>query len=66
MEKLNYPEIRRNEEEFDDFHGNKIGNPYHWLEDPDSEETKSFVKTQNELTGSVLETCDTREKFNQR
>ena len=25
MEKLNYPEVRRDEEKFDDFHGNQIG-----------------------------------------
>jgi len=66
MEKLNYPEVHRDVEKFDDFHGNQIGNPYHWLEDPDSEETKNFVAKQNELTKSVLNTCDTRDQFNQR
>ncbi|XP_066930908.1 prolyl endopeptidase-like [Clytia hemisphaerica] len=66
MTKLTYPEVRRDNEAIDDFHGNKIPNPYLWLEDPDSSETKDFVEKQNELTKSVLETCETRDKFNKR
>lgn len=36
------------------------------LEDPDSEETKEFVKNQVNLTESVLETCDKRQKLNDK
>lgn len=36
------------------------------LEDPDSEETKEFVQKQVELTNSVLETCDTRDKLREK
>lgn len=36
------------------------------LEDPDSEETKEFVKKQIQLTDSVLQTCETREKLREK
>lgn len=36
------------------------------LEDPDSEETKEFVQKQVELTKSVLEKCETREKLHEK
>jgi len=66
MTKLTYPEVRRDGDVVDDFHGNKVPNPYHWLEDPDSVETKDFVGKQNMLTNSILEECSTREKFKER
>ena len=36
------------------------------LEDPDSQETKEFVNKQVELTQSVLQVCDTREKLREK
>lgn len=36
------------------------------LEDPDSEETKEFVGRQVDLTDSVLNSCDTREKLREK
>jgi len=63
---LVYPQIRRDESSFDDFHGKKIANPYHWLEDPDSEETKAFVKAQNELTDPIIKSCEVRDSFKKR
>jgi hypothetical protein len=39
MSTYNYPEIRR-EELVENLHGVKIADPYRWLEDPKSDETK--------------------------
>jgi hypothetical protein len=39
MSTFNYPEIRR-EKLVENLHGVKIADPYRWLEDPKSEETK--------------------------
>lgn len=36
------------------------------LEDPESEEAKEFVEKQVTLTNSVLENCDSKQKFKDR
>ncbi|XP_022860388.1 prolyl endopeptidase-like [Olea europaea var. sylvestris] len=65
-EQIKYPSARRDEDVVDDYHGVLIPDPYRWLEDPDSEETREFVEKQVELTDSVLKTCETREKLRQK
>lgn len=39
----------------DDYHGTKIADPYRWLEDDHAEDTKAWVKAQNEVTFRFLE-----------
>ncbi|KAL2499283.1 Prolyl oligopeptidase family protein [Abeliophyllum distichum] len=65
-EPIQYPSARRDESVVDDYHGVMISDPYRWLEDPDSEETREFVEKQVELTDSVLKTCETREKLHKQ
>uniref|UniRef100_A0A8C4SY62 Prolyl endopeptidase n=1 Tax=Erpetoichthys calabaricus TaxID=27687 RepID=A0A8C4SY62_ERPCA len=61
-----YPDARRDESRIDDYHGTKLSDPYTWLEDPDSEETKAFVEAQNLLTMPFLEKCAVGKKFHQK
>ncbi|RIB07957.1 prolyl endopeptidase-like protein [Gigaspora rosea] len=59
----NYPVTRRDESFVEELHGVKVADPYRWLENPDSEETKAFVDAQNALTGKYFESYPYREKF---
>jgi len=52
--KLAYPDSPRSDQ-VDDYHGEKVADPYRWLEDLDSAETKTWVEAENKLTFSYLE-----------
>ena len=63
--RIQYPATRRNST-VNDYHGKSIPDPYSWLEDPDSEETKAFVEAQNSITMPYLEQCSVHDKFKSR
>lgn len=44
----------RKEKATDQFHGTTVSDPYRWLENPNSEETKQWVKQQNQHTKDYL------------
>ena len=63
--KLTYP-VTKKVEQFDDYFGTKVADPYRWLEDETSPETKAWVDAQNALTFSYLEKIPYREKLKAR
>ncbi len=63
--KMNYPETRKGEQ-VDNYHGIEVADYYRWLENPDSEETKSWVEAQNKVTFGFLEKISAREDIKQR
>jgi prolyl oligopeptidase len=60
-----YPDVRKGDV-VEELHGDKVADPYRWLEDADSDETRSFVKLQNAVTESVLAGAPHRQAIRQR
>lgn len=50
---LSYP-VTRKVDQVDTYHGTTIADPYRWLEDDNSAETKAWVVQQNEVTDKFL------------
>lgn len=59
MIKPNYPPARK-ADQVDDYHGVKVADPYRWLEDLDSEETRKWVEAQNKLSFGFLDSIPAR------
>lgn len=64
-DRLIYPETRR-AEQVDDYHGTPVADPYRWLEDTDSPETKTWVEAQNRVTFDLLKNIPERQGIEQR
>lgn len=62
---FNYP-VTKKGDVVDDYHGTKVADPYRWLEDDYSDETKAWVAEQNRVTFSYLESIPFREKIKER
>ncbi|MBA3439448.1 MAG: S9 family peptidase [Pyrinomonadaceae bacterium] len=60
-----YP-VTKKIDQSDDYHGIKVADPYRWLEDLDSAETKSWVDSQNKLTFDYLNEIPVRSQIKQR
>ena len=65
-QKMNYPTTRKDLTVSDNYHGKVINDPYRWLEDDNSEETKAWVKAQNALTFGYLEQVPSRKTIKDR
>jgi prolyl oligopeptidase len=63
--RLSYPESKK-VDQVDDYFGAKVADPYRWLENLDSEETRSWVEAQNKLTFGYLNEIPVREQIKQR
>ncbi|MEH2314441.1 MAG: prolyl oligopeptidase family serine peptidase [Nostoc sp.] len=62
---LTYPSSHKSNQ-VDSYHGTLVADPYRWLEDPDSEETRIWIEAQNQVTFGYLSEIPTREKIKQR
>ncbi len=60
-----YP-ISRRVDQVDDYHGKLVADPYRWLEDLESEETRQWVTDQNEVTFGYLSGIPDRERIRRR
>jgi prolyl oligopeptidase len=62
---FNYPKARKSDQ-VDDYHGVKVADPYRWLEDLDSEETRAWVEAQNKLSFGFLSDIPARSALKDR
>ena len=48
------------------YHGIEVADPYRWLEDPDSSESRAWIDAQNSLTTKYLDGIASREEIRKR
>jgi prolyl oligopeptidase len=60
-----YPDSPR-VSQVDDYHGVKVTDPYRWLEDLDSPQTRAWVEAQNQVTSAFLAAIPEREPLRER
>lgn len=60
-----YPPARRSDQ-IDTYFGEKVADPYRWLEDADSPETRAWVTAENQLTFAYLDKIPQREPIRRR
>lgn len=60
-----YP-AARTEEVSDTYHGTKVADPYRWLEDPDSPESRAWIEAENKITFGYLESIPQRSSIKER
>lgn len=62
---MRYPEVTRHET-VDTIHGEAIADPYRWLEDGESAETRAFIEAQNAFAEPFLAALPGRDAFRER
>lgn len=63
--RLRYPPTDQ-VDQVDNYHGTQVADPYRWLEDPNSKQTKDWIEAQNQVTFGYLEAISGREKLKER
>ena len=63
--KINYPKTKK-VDQTDNYHGTVVADPYRWLEDDNSAETKAWVQAQNKVTFDYLNAIPERENIEKR
>src|SRR3954464_2042494 len=62
---IRYPDTRRLDL-VDELHGQKVADPYRWLEDPDSPETRAWLDEQDALVRGYLDALPGRDQLRRR
>ncbi|HYX05193.1 MAG TPA: S9 family peptidase, partial [Bacteroidales bacterium] len=64
-DKIHYPETRK-VDTVDNYFGTKVPDPYRWLEDDNSPETKAWVRAEDSVTENYLSKIPFRNKIKER
>ncbi len=59
---LHYPDARKSDQ-VDDYYGTRVSDPYRWLENDRSEETKAWVAAENRVTSAYFDHIPYRPKL---
>ena len=62
---FDYPKPRK-ADQTDEYHGVKVADPYRWLEDADSPETRQWIDAENKITSAYLSSIPQREAIKGR
>lgn len=62
---LEYPQAHKSDV-VDEYHGTPVPDPYRWLEDPDSPETRAWIEAENEVTFGYLGEISNRKRIRER
>lgn len=65
MTSLTYP-ITKTGTQTDDYHGVKVADPYRWLEEVDSPDTRKWIEAQNQVSFGYLAKIPGRDRIKQR
>jgi len=63
--KIIYPQARK-ADQADDFFGTKVADPYRWLENADSDETRAWIDAENKVTFGYLDQIPERGRIKKR
>ncbi|HUS35479.1 MAG TPA: prolyl oligopeptidase family serine peptidase [Verrucomicrobiae bacterium] len=66
MSQFVYPQARQDATVVEDYHGTRVADPYRWLEDPDSPESRAWIEAENKITFDFLGKIPEREKIRAR
>ncbi|MDR3388470.1 MAG: prolyl oligopeptidase family serine peptidase [Rudaea sp.] len=65
MTALTYP-VARTVAQTDDYHGTKVADPYRWLEELDSADTRAWIQAENKITFDYLGRIPGRDRLKNR
>ncbi len=65
QEQITYPETKK-VEQVDDYFGTMVADPYRWLEETDSPETKEWIDKENKVTFDFFKRIPFRDKIKKR
>ncbi len=63
--RLDYPKPRR-ADQVDNYHGVKVADPYRWMEQTDSKETRAWIDAENTITNNYISAIPQREAIKKR
>src|ERR1043165_10261256 len=62
---IKYPEAKKTSQQ-DDYFGTKVADPYRWLENENSEQTKEWITAENKVTNEYLSSIPFYDKVKKR